>query len=203
MNERLEACKKALEKNHFTVRTFETKEEALEAFLADVAVDETVGFGGSITTREVGIPEALMARGTAVYSHWENTGLTKPEALFKAMTSDVYVCSANAITSAGEIINIDGTGNRLAALCYGHKRVYIIAGVNKLAGSTEEAMLRIKNVACPMNTQRLKKATPCAAVGHCMNCDSPDRICNGTLILNRKMGGQEYIVYLVNEKLGY
>jgi len=203
MTERIEAYRKALEKNHFTVRTFETREEAAKAFLDDVAPEETVGFGGSITTRELGIPEALMARGTVVFSHWEDTGLSKPEALFKAITSDVYVCSANAITSSGEIVNIDGTGNRLAALCYGHKRVYIIAGVNKLTGSYEEALLRIKNQACPPNTKRLGKKTPCAAVGHCMNCDSPDRICNATLVLNRKPGGQDYIVYLVNEKLGY
>ncbi len=203
MNERMEAYRRALEKNGFTVRLFETKEEAAAAFLADVAVGETVGFGGSITTRELGLPEALTARGTTIFSHWEKPSGDAKQELMNAMTSDVYVCSANAVTSSGEIVNIDGTGNRLAALCFGHKRVYIIAGVNKLAGSYEEAFVRIKNEACPPNTKRLNRKTPCATVGHCMNCNSPERICNGTLVLNRKMGGQEYIVYLVNEKLGY
>ena len=203
MNERIEICGKALAKNGFKVFPFETKEEAAAAFLADVSKDETVGFGGSVTTRELGLPEALAARGNTIYSHWETPSGDKKSELRNAMTSDVYVCSANAITENGEIVNIDGTGNRLAALLFGHKRVYIIAGANKLTGSYEEAILRIKNVACPPNAKRLGRKTPCAAVGHCMNCDSPDRLCNATLVLNRKMGGQDYIIYLINEKLGY
>lgn len=204
MNEILLKYKEALEANNFKVCVYETKEEAAKAFLDDVNVGETVGFGGTITAREMGLPASLLERGSTVYSHWEiPEGSNRAEQLGLSMSSDVYVCSANAITSSGEIVNIDGTGNRLASLLFGHKRVYMMVGVNKLSGSYEEALLRIKNCACPPNTQRLNRNTPCAKLGHCMNCKSPDRICNATLVLNRKPGSQDYIIYLIDESLGF
>jgi len=204
MNEKLLRYKSALEANGFTVKCFATKEEARDAFLSEVGPEESVGFGGSVTTREMGLVDALKSRGNTLYSHWEvPEGSSKPEQLLKAMTSDVYTCSANAVTASGEIINIDGTGNRLAALLYGHKRVYIMVGKNKLSGTAEEAMLRIKNQACPPNAARLNRNTPCAKLGYCTNCDSPDRICSATLTLNRKVGGQEIILFLIDETLGF
>ena len=204
MDALLNSYKEALEKNRFTVRCFASKEEAAADFLKTVEPGCTVGFGGSVTTRELGLPEALKQNGVTIYSHWEvPEGSDKAEQLFKAMTSDIYVCSANAITKDGKIVNIDGTGNRLAALLFGHKAVFLFVGKNKLSGTYEEAMARIKCDACVPNAKRLNKQTPCALAGKCADCASPDRICNATLILEKNPNSQPIFVYLIDEPLGY
>jgi len=115
----------------------------------------------------------------------------------------MLISGTNAITEGGSLINIDGTGNRLSGMLYGHKKTIIIAGVNKIAGNYEEAMLRIKNVACPANARRLNRNTPCAQLGKCMNCSSPERICKATLIIDRQPSGVPITIYLINEELGF
>jgi L-lactate utilization protein LutB len=196
----------SLRRNGFAVKYFESKEEAKTAILEDMPLDETVGFAGSVTVDEMKIYEALVSRGSKAFWHWKLTdsqSQTKEEVLAAAASADVFLSGTNAITEYGSLVNIDGTGNRLSGMLYGHKKVYIVVGVNKIAGSYEEAMLRIKNVASPANAKRLNRKTPCATLGKCMNCDSEDRICKATLIIDRQPGGVPITLYLINENLGF
>lgn len=201
--ERLQQVRDRLEKIGYTAKIFATAEEAKRYLLSSVAQNESVGIGGSMTVAEMELDQALRARGNTVYWHWgvpaEEVGCMRE----KASCADVYLCSANALLTDGRIINIDGTGNRLAATLHGTGRVYMIVGVNKLADSYEEGMNRIKNVSCPANAKRLGLKTPCAVLGHCTDCSSPQRMCRATLILERKPNAHPIEILLVNQELGY
>ena len=204
-----EALQARLEANGFLVRVFATKEEAADYL--DGAIDHTtVGFGGSETLRQLGLKDRLAAHNT-VYTHH---GLTRDEDVDRmialAMTTDVYVMSANAIAeNTGEILNIDCTGNRLSSALFGHRKVYMVAGKNKISPDFDSALYRLRNVVAPKNAQRLHRNTPCAAKGdRCYNCNSPERICNGLLVFYKKMEAlageeREMEVVLVNEDLGF
>ena len=121
----------------------------------------------------------------------------------KANAAEVYISSANAITEDGEILNIDGRGNRLAAQVYGDKRLYIVAGVNKICPDFPSALDRARNQAAPPNCARLNLNTPCRADGKCHDCHSPSRICNALLVHWAPMRGMDTEVVLINEELGY
>lgn len=194
----------SLARNGFTVVCFENSLEAKKALLSDIAVEETVGMGTSMTLINMGIIEELQARGSKVYYHGLAKDSNERKFMYEnAAKTDVYLSSSNAITEDGKIISIDGTGNRLASMLFGHKRLYIVAGINKIARNYEEAIIRIKNIACPKNTARLDINTPCRHEGKCSNCSSPKRICNATLIMERQMFGANTNIYLINESLGY
>jgi len=201
MNERTNRTIANLTQNGFTVKYFEDGESAKKALIEDVGADLSVGFGGSVTVDKLGIYEALQSKGNPVFWHWKSED--KKEALKQARGTDVYISGCNAITESGSLVNIDGTGNRLSGILYGHKQVFMVTGVNKIAGNYEEAMLRIKNQACGLNAKRLSLATPCAESGKCMNCDSPKRICRATLIIDRLPLGAQMTIYLIGESLGY
>lgn len=202
MIERIKNTMRNLEKNGFEVRYFENEFSAVDSLLKDISADESVGFGGSMTVSELGIYDKLVKQGSAVYWHQKKPDDRAAE-LGRAATATVYLTGTNAITEDGRLVNIDGTGNRTSSMLFGHDRAYIIAGVNKIARNLDEAMIRIKNVACPKNAERLKLDTPCRHLGKCMNCDSPQRMCNATLILERQPKGVKVILYLINENLGY
>lgn len=190
--------------NGFGVKYFENSKAAVNALLDEIAPEKSVGFGGSMTIDELKIYEMLKERGNPVYWHFRlEKDLDRVSVLKQAASADIYLSSSNAITESGSLVNIDGTGNRLSAMLFGHEKVIIIAGVNKIARSLDEAFIRIKNVAAPLNTKRLKRDTPCAQVGKCMNCDVPDRVCRATLIIDRQPGGVPITIYLINEGLGY
>ena len=122
----------------------------------------------------------------------------------QAATSEHYLLSANGIAETGEIINIDGAGNRVASAIYGHKKVWIVVGKNKLAPTYDEALWRARNIAAPKNAQRLHAKTPCAVkADHCYDCKSPGRICRALTVLWGAMMGSDMEVVLVNEDLGY
>ena len=191
----------SLQKRGFTVNYFETAAEAAD-YLCGSILGKTVGIGGSVTIEQMGLYDRL-SRDNTVHWHW----VTNDQATRQAATnSDVYLSSANAISETGEIVNIDGSGNRVAATLYHHERVVFVAGVNKLAPDLESAMFRARNVAAPLNSRRLKLSTPCA-VGKemkCYDCASRDRICSGIVTLvwpMRSVGVTE--VVLVGEELGY
>lgn len=205
MKEHIQTTIRNLERNGFTVSYFATKEEAKDALLFDIGQEESIGFGGSVTVDQMGIYESFAVRGNAVYWHWKEGSdpASKRELQMRAAFADVYISSTNSITEDGRLINIDGTGNRLASMLYGHKRNYIVAGINKISRNYEEAMIRIKNVSSPKNTERLNFDTPCRMLGKCMNCSSSKRICNATLILDRQPNGQKTIIYLINESIGF
>ena len=192
-----ETVKKNLEARGFSVSTFSTAAEA--AAYLDSAIDgTTVGIGGSMTVQQMGLHEKLAAHNE-VHWHWTDG----PEARAKAAHADVYITSANGLTENGEIINIDGAGNRVASTLYGHKRVYFIIGRNKLAPTYDEALWRARNIAAPKNAQRLGKKTPCAVKGdRCYDCKSPDRICRSLVVLWGPSMSLDTEIVLVDEDLG-
>lgn len=193
----------ALEKNGFDAKYFETCDEALEELFSEISIKEGVGIGGSMTIVGMGIREKLKERGYAVFTHnGESDPLIKKEMLKKAMTTEVYLTSSNAVTEDGKLINIDGTGNRLSSMLFGHERVIYICGKNKLAKDNSEAMVRIKTIACKKNAVRLNLNTPCR-YGECNDCSSKQRICNATLIMEKRMTTGRATVYIINEELGY
>ena len=153
----LDTAVKNLTNHGFSVRVFKTQQEAISAISQELS-GRTIGFGGSVTLQELGLFEKLSANNT-VFWHWKQT---PTEAREKAASAQVYMTSANAISETGEIINIDGTGNRVAAMLYGHEVLYIIAGINKLTPDLPSAIERARNIAAPLNARRLSCKTPCA-----------------------------------------
>ena len=166
--------------------TVEDAEKLAFSFLKD---GQTVSFGGSMTLEETGMLTALRHETKKMYH----------DALF----SDVYFMSTNAITTGGELVNIDGTGNRVAALIYGPETVVILAGMNKIAANVDEALSRVHNVATAQNCIRLDKKTPCAITGGCADCLSPDCICNQVVITRRSGIKGRIKVLLIGESFGY
>lgn len=203
MNNQVSDTIAALEKNGFDTKYFETCDEALEELFSEISIKEGVGIGGSMTIAGMGIREKLKERGYAVFTHnGESDPLIKKEMLKKAMTTEVYLTSSNAVTEDGKLINIDGTGNRLSSMLFGHERVIYICGKNKLTKDYSDAMVRVKTVACKKNAERLNLNTPCR-YGDCSDCSSKQRICNATLIMEKRMTTGRAIVYIINEELGY
>ena len=191
-----------LEKNGFAVSVFATGEEAA-AYLNEQIDQRTVGMGGSMTIEELGLRESL-SRHNEDFSH----GCTPaPPAQVQQLAAgaEIYLLSANGIAGdTGEILNIDGTGNRISSSLYGHQKVYLLAGRNKISPNFHSALQRVRNVVAPKNAQRLGRKTPCAAKGdRCYDCDSPERICRGLTVLYKKMGSMDMEVVLVDQELGY
>ena len=191
----------SLTREGFAVRYFDTAKEAAD-YLCESISGKTVGFGGSVTLEQMGLYEKL-AENNTVYWHWKTNNM---ETRTAAAGAEVYLSSANAIAETGEIVNIDGSGNRVAATLYNHERVVFVVGVNKIAEDYERAVFRARNVAAPLNTRRLGLKTPCA-VGKeikCYNCASKDRICCGVVTLLWLMRSVKVTeVVLVGESLGY
>lgn len=185
----------------FTVRCYATASEAATA-LAEELRGRTVGIGGSMTVAQMGLAEMLERQGCTVYARSRSMSPAEAE---QAGRAERYISSANGIAETGEIVNIDGTGNRVAATLYGPQKLYLIAGRNKLAPTLQDAVWRARNIAAPLNARRLNKKTPCT-VGEpkCHDCRSPERICRGMTIHMAPMKGVgETIVVLIDEELGY
>ena len=195
-----EKLKETLEKNGFTVSVFADGKAAAEYLNRDGV---TVGCGGSMTLTEMGVQKSLAEHNT-LYAHGITPG-DPWEIMAKAATAEVYVLSANAIAEdTGEILNIDGNGNRVSASLFGHRKVYIVAGKNKVSPDYDSALWRLRNVVAPKNAQRLGRKTPCAVKGDkCYDCHSPDRICRGLVVLYQKMRPMDMEVVLIDQELGY
>ena len=174
-----------LKNEGFKVSYFENCDDAVK-YISTNLTGKTIGFGGSKTLEEINLFEKLSENNT-VYWHWKQD---KNEAINNAAKAEVYISSANAIAETGEIINIDGSGNRVSAIMYGHEKVYIVAGVNKISENFEKALWRARNIAAPLNAKRLSANTPCAVSKEmkCFDCSSPGRICRGVSVLIQKMG---------------
>ena len=186
-----------LEKNGFHAVYFDTAKEAAD-YLDSKLDGRTIGMGGSMTIKDMGLVDRLPTHNT-FYSHWP--GSTHEQ----AAGAEVYLSSVNGVAETGELINIDGTGNRVASTIYGHKELYLIVGINKVESSFEQALWRARNIASPKNAQRLGVQTPCAVKGdRCYDCNSPQRICKALTVLWRKPNAISYAeVILVGESLGY
>ena len=193
--------KQNLEARGFRVSVFATAAEAADYL--DSAIDNTsVGFGGSVTLEKMGLYERL-ERHDRVNWHWRPM-VDGADARQAAMTAEHYITSVNGLAETGELINIDGTGNRVASTLYGHKKVWFVVGRNKLAPTYEEALWRARNIAAPKNAQRLGRKTPCAVHGdRCYDCKSPERICRGLVVLWEAVANMEMEVVLIDQDLGY
>lgn len=194
---------KNLENSGYTVSCFNTKEEAT-AYLTNNIKNTSVGMGGTITGKEMNLYETLSKENEVAWHWYAEEGTPMADALFAAAQTEVYITSANAIAETGEIVNIDGTCNRLASTLYGHKKVYFIIGKNKIAPDYDQALFRARNIAAPLNARRLNKNTPCAKGElRCYNCKSPERICKALTVFWECPKGCEYEIILVDEELGY
>ena len=189
---------KSLETRGYKVSKFESGAEAA-AYLDQEIDGMTVGIGGSATVKTIGAYELLKAHND-VYWHWEQDA---DMARLNAMQADIYLTSANALAETGEIVNIDGKGNRVSSTLFGHKKVYFLIGHNKVTETYEQAVWRARNVASPVRANQLNAQTPCAKnMDRCYDCSSPGRICRGLVTLWGPMFGMAAEVILINEDLG-
>ncbi len=198
------ACN-ALVKNGFEAVFVETSEKAAELVMGYIKEGMNLGFGGSMTLKTLGIADKAREKGANILDH-NVPGLSpdeKMEILRRQLTCDIFLCSVNALTLKGEMMNIDGNGNRVAAMSFGPKKNIVVAGANKIVANEEEAWARIKAKASPMNNKRLAKENPCVKTGFCMDCNNPTRICRTYQILRRKPLLSDYTVIVVGEDLGF
>ena len=195
----------ALAKNGFAAAFLENGGAARDYILERVPAGASVGFGGSHTVKALGVADALAARGCEVLDH-NAPGLSKDEQTairYRQLTADCFISGSNAVTLAGELVNRDGIGNRVAAMIFGPKTVFVVAGVNKIVRDLAEAEARIRLTAAPLNCLRLGLPTPCVERGECADCRSERRICNITSIIGRRPPLAEFHVLIVGEALGF
>lgn len=202
---RVERTIKALEENNMNGYLVNSKEELINKINELTKEGELVSCGGSVTLKETGVLDYLRSGRFNFLDRYEPNLTPKDlkEIYRKSFSSDTYFTSTNAITENGELYNVDGNGNRVAAMLYGPDKVIVVAGVNKIVGDVHEAISRNKQISAPANTKRLNSKTPCVTTGKCMDCKSPDRICcEYTLIKRQRISGRIHVIFL-NESLGY
>lgn len=201
----LEKAAAALNMHGFRTVVVDSRADALSFLLGESTPAATVGFGGSMTLAELGLASQVEALGKKVLIHGRS-GLTAAErrtVMQEQLNCDLFFTSTNAVTLDGILVNVDATGNRVCAMAFGPPRVWIVAGRNKVVTDVPSALKRIREVVAPPNARRLGFKTPCAATGLCSDCDSPERICRITTIIERKPRATEIGVCLINEDLGY
>ena len=195
---------KALKRRGFEAEYVPTGADALKRVLEIIPADASVGIPGTMTIRDIGAFDALKERGNVIYQHWGGDMNSKETraARFKENQADVFLTSANALTRDGLIINIDGTGNRVAGMAWGDGLVLFVIGINKLAFNLEDGIQRAKIATIP-NAIRQNVETACVKAGHCVSCLNEDSMCRAILILNQAVKGRKYHVIVVGENLGY
>ena len=200
-----ERCIQNLKKHRFDAHFAQTAEAAGNLVMKMVESYKTFGFGGSATLNRLSIKQALIDKGKTLFDHNDNTLSFEEKQAFriKQGTCDCFLLSANGISETGEIVNVDGVGNRTNAMSFGPGKVIIVAGMNKVMPDLHSAIRRVRDVAAPMRAKDLGMDTPCAETGVCSDCNAPMRICNITAILHRKPMLTDISVVLINEELGY
>ena len=204
-NERLaKAIIKNLHRRHIEGFYCPTGGDAVQKVSELIADGSSVTWGGTMTVRDLGIPAALKGRGTLEVLDRDlvETPEEKQAMYLRAFSVDVYLTSANAISEDGVIVNIDGNGNRVAAITWGPKKVIFVIGINKVAQTVEAALARARSTASPINAARFDINTPCQTDGVCHNCNSPESICNYVHFLRNSPRGKHTVI-LVGEPLGY
>ena len=161
----------------------------------------TVGFGGATSAQQIGLLDAVHSEEYKCIDR--DLAPDRVQAMRECLLSDVFITGANALSLSGEMVNIDGMGNRVAAICYGPKSVIVIAGMNKVVQSLEDAVRRARTVAAPMNKQRFPAETPCLVTGSCGDCKVPGCICNQIVITRNCRPAGRIKVILVGEELGF
>ena len=195
---------KSFNQNHIELLFLNNQEELLKYLDNLIEENQTVGVGGSMTLFETGVIDYLRKKPIRFLDRYQE-GLSSDqiENIFhQSLLADVYLTSSNAIDRNGNLYNIDGRGNRVAAMIYGPKKVVVIVGMNKIFDDELSAIQHIKNMSCPANALRLHKNTPCVQVGKCVDCQSDDRICSAYVKIARQPLGR-MTVLVINEELGY
>ncbi len=215
MDQKTERTIAALKKNNYEVYFAEDRAEAKKLALGFIKEGDSVGVGGSATLDQLEMIPALRSEKYRFCDRYTGDPAKDDKARHDALSADVFLTSANAVTESGELYNVDGTGNRVSALIFGPKTVVVIAGVNKLVPDMEAAILRVKTEAAPKNCVRLKQPTYCSKTGHCLSidqgkgtemkagCDAPCRICLNYVICGYQRVYGRIKVIIVNEELGF
>ncbi len=181
-----------------------SKEEALALALGLIPEGSTVGWGGSASVQGIGLKEALLAGNYHCYNREAApTTQARRELELKTFDADCFLCSSNAITEDGVLVNLDGYANRVACICYGPRKVIMVVGMNKVARDLDAAISRVRNMAAPCNAQRFPIETPCKKTGACADCQRPDTICCQMLITRYSRTPDRIHVILVNDILGF
>ncbi|MCR1899326.1 lactate utilization protein [Irregularibacter muris] len=204
-SKKVERTLKNLEKNNMKGYYVQDEKEALEKIRSLLKEGDVVSVGGSATLSEIGALD-ILKKGEYEYLDRYAPELTPKEIkdiYRKSFFADAYLTSSNAITEQGELYNVDGRGNRVAAMIYGPDKVIVVAGINKIVKNVEEAVERNKSISGPANNKRLNKTTPCTKTGYCGDCHSADRICNEYVLIKRQLEADRIHVILVNQELGY
>ncbi|MCX8084166.1 MAG: lactate utilization protein [Calditerrivibrio sp.] len=196
----------ALLKNGFAASYYESSDTALHYIDSVIAGYETIGIGGSMTVlRDLKILERDVCKNKVILNH--NLPDISPEEKNdirkRQQTCDLFITSSNAITEDGKLVNIDGVGNRVNAMLFGPKKALLIVGINKIVKCVDDGIKRIKRIASPMNAKRLGVNTPCAKLGYCVDCDSPQRICRVISIIEKKPIPSDIEVIIIGEHLGF
>jgi L-lactate utilization protein LutB len=201
-------CRKAVEslgKHGFMALYCQTPQEAFEYIVSEAADAESIGFGGSMSIAGLKVEAHLRDLGKEILNHGSHA-LSLEERLAimrRQLTCDLFLSGCNALTLSGELINIDATGNRVAAMFFGPRKVIVVAGRNKLVdGTARDAIDRVRNWATPPNAKRLNYKTPCAVTGFCSDCNGPERLCRVTTIIDRKPRFTDVRVLVVNADMG-
>ena len=200
-----EMATQALNRNGFTAIYCPTVQDAFDYIIQEATDAKSIGFGGSLSVIDMALADTLGEMGKEILSHQDHS--LAPEERVRIMrsqlTSDLFLTSTNALTLSGILVNIDNSGNRVGSMFFGPKKVIVVAGRNKLVdGSIQNAIDRIKASAAPLNARRINFKTPCAQTGFCEDCDSPQRICRITTVVERKSPFADVRVLVVNEDMG-
>jgi hypothetical protein len=201
----LEKLRANLEKRDFNVMILRNREEVHQFIKDTIPEGSSVGLGGSVTTRELGIDALLEKRGHTLYDHWRD-GLAKEEMIQmirKQPQSDFFLTSVNAVTMDGQLVNTDMTGNRVASMIFGPGHVIAFIGANKLVKDLEHAMWRIKNIASPQNSKRKNLGAPCETTGYCVDCKTKATLCKITTIIDYRPPATNFTIVLLPLQLGF
>lgn len=190
-----------LKSRQFEAVYCENKEQALAQALAWIPEGSSVGWGGATSAQQIGLLEAV--HGEAYRAIDRDLAPDRMQAMRECLLADVFITGANALSLDGQMVNIDGMGNRVAAICYGPQSVIVIAGINKITDNVDDAMTRARTIAAPMNKQRFPAETPCLVTGSCANCKVPGCICNQIVVTRNCRPAGRIKVIIVGEELGF
>lgn len=203
-NDKLGQCLvKALKSRHFDAYYCSTKDEAKEKILSLIPKDDLVAWGGSMTMVDLGIIENVKKTNKVIDTDAAKDAEEKIEMRRKSLLCDTYLCGTNAITEDGILVNVDGTGNRVAAMCFGPKNVIVAIGMNKVVKTEADALSRARNIAAPINSQRFDMNTPCKTTGECANCKSEQSICNYIVTTRQSRPTDKIKIVLIGESMGF
>ena len=201
----MKKAQQALEAHNFLVELCENSDDAREKALKQLDKESSIGISGSMTVHEIGLFEHLKDNGYNLINPYV-PDLSREQVFDlrrKTLMSDFFLAGCNAITLEGEIVNVDGYGNRVSAIIFGPRKVFLFAGMNKIVLDRQQALNRIFDIAAPINAKRLGKKTPCAATGICSDCDSPERICKHLTVNMRQNIPDRIKIFLIKENLGF